>query len=146
VFNEAICHLLKRKFRESLRKTDDLSIAFDYDGAVSLQDTEEMLDVARAIHARVVTAVQIARTEERREALGHFAVNLSRTFYDFEPDFFQQNVSRLVDDEVGLIKSALEIWPTLLEIVYFKKNCRQLPVRRVRNGQRGSPRTARAAA
>ena len=36
VFNEAICSLLKRKIRESLRKTDELTIAFDYDGAVSL--------------------------------------------------------------------------------------------------------------
>ncbi|MCI4655107.1 hypothetical protein [Sphingomonas aquatilis] len=140
VFNEAICGLLKRKFRETLRKTDDLSITFDYDGAVSLQDTEEMLDSARAIHARVLAAVESARTVDRRAALGHFAVNLSRTFYDFEPDFFQQNVSRLVDDEVGLIRSALEIWPTLLEIVYFKKNCLQLPIRRVRNRNGATPR------
>lgn len=145
VFNEAICNLLKRKFRESLKKTDELTIAFDYDGAVSLQDTEEMLDAARSIHARVQKAMQNARTEDRREALGHFAVNLSRTFYDFEPDFFQQNVSRLVDDEVGLIRSALEIWPTLLEIVYFKKNCRQLPMRRMRNRDRSVGRVANAA-
>lgn len=146
VFNEAICGLLKRKFRETLRKTDDLTIAFDYDGAVSLQDTEEMLDNARALHARVLTALEKASTDERRAALGHFSVNFSRTFYDFEPDFFQQNVSRLVDDEVGLIKSALEIWPTLLEIVYFKKNCRQLPVRRVRTRTASSPRSKKAAA
>lgn len=146
VFNEAICHLLKRKFRESLSKTDDLTIAFDYDGAVSLQDTAEMLDGARAIHARVMAAMSNARSEQRREALGHFAVNLSRTFYDFEPDFFQQNVSRLVDDEVGLIRSALEIWPTLVEIVYFKKNCRQLPMRRVHSRSRSAPRQAKAAA
>lgn len=146
VSNEAICHLLKRKFRESLRKTDELTIAFDYDGAVSLQDTEEMLDSARSIHARVLAAMECARTEERREALGHFAVNLSRTFYDFEPDFFQQNVSRLVDDEVGLIRSAIELWPTLLEIVYFKKNCRSLPMRRVRNKEGASARGSKAAA
>lgn len=139
VFNEAICGLLKRKFRESLRKTDELSVSFDYDGAVSLLDTEEMLDSARALHDRVLAAVFNAQTNERREALGHFAVNLSRTFYDFEPDFFQQNVSRLVDDEVGLIRSALEIWPTLVEIVYFKKNCRQLPMRQVRNRERQQP-------
>ncbi len=105
-----------------------------------------MLDTARSIHARVLAAMESARTVERREALGHFAVNLSRTFYDFEPDFFQQNVSRLVDDEVGLIRSALEIWPTLLEIVYFKKNCRHLPMRRVRNKERGPARAAKAAA
>lgn len=136
LFNEAICGLLKRKFRTSLRKTDELAIAFDYEGAVSLQDSEEILDQARAIHARALAAIDRARNSERREALGHFAAGLSRTFYDFEPDFFQQNVSRMVDDEVGLIRSALEIWPTLLEIVYFKKNCRSLPIRRVKNKDR----------
>jgi hypothetical protein len=136
VFNEAICSLLKRKIRESLRKADELTIAFDYDGAVSLQDSEEMLDRARAVHARVLAAVGNARTDERKEALQRFATGLSRTFYDFEPDFFQQNVSRIVDDEIGLIRSALEIWPTLVEIVYFRKNCRTLPMRRVRNKER----------
>jgi hypothetical protein len=71
-----------------------------------------------------------------------FAASLSRSFYDFEPDFFQQNVSRMVDDEIGLIRSSLEIWPTLLEIVYFKKNSRALPVRRVKNKERNSGRHA----
>lgn len=146
VFNEAICSLLKRKFRETLRKTDDLTIAFDYDGTVTTQDTGEMLDAARALHARVLASVAGARAADRKEALSHFAVGLSRTFYDFEPDFFQQNVSRLVDDEVSLIRSALEIWPTLLEIVYFQKNRRHLPMRRVRNKDRGGARSTKIAA
>lgn len=110
---------------------DDSSVAHEkYYGTL---ESTPMLDSARSIHARVLAAMECARTEERRAALGHIAVNLSRTFYNFEPDFFQQNVSRRVDNEVGLIRSALEIWPTRLEIVYFKKNCRQLPLRRVRN-------------
>jgi hypothetical protein len=142
VFNEAICGLLKRKIRNSLRKTDELTIAFDYDGAVTLQDTEEILDGAVRLHARVMAAQQHANSAERREALGLFAASLSRAFYDFEPDFFQQNVSRIVDDEIGLIRSSLEIWPTLLEIVYFQKNCRTLPIRRVKNKERNSSRQA----
>jgi hypothetical protein len=85
---------------------------------------------------------QQANSTERREALGLFAASLSRAFYDFEPDFFQQNVSRIVDDEIGLIRSSLEIWPTLLEIVYFQKNCRTLPIRRVKNKERNSSRHA----
>lgn len=133
VFNEAICGLLKRKIRTSLRKTDEWSITFDYDGAVSLEDSEQILDSARALHSRVLKQMTDAKSNERRDALGHFAAGLSRTFYDFEPDFFQQNVSRMVDDEVGLIRSSLEIWPTLLEIVYFKRHCRNLPMRRVKN-------------
>ncbi len=142
VFNEAICGLLKRKIRNSLRKTDELTIAFDYDGSVTLQDTEEILDGAVRLHARVTSAQQQAHSTERRDALGLFAASLSRAFYDFEPDFFQQNVSRIVDDEIGLIRSSLEIWPTLLEIVYFQKNCRTLPIRRVKNKERSSSRHA----
>lgn len=146
VFNEAICGLLKRKIRTSLRRTDEWSISFDYDGAVSLEDSEQILDSARGLHARVLQRMTDAQSSERRDALGHFAAGLSRTFYDFEPDFFQQNVSRMVDDEVGLIRSSLEIWPTLLEIVYFKRHCRSLPMRRVRNKSTRSPQTRPAAA
>jgi hypothetical protein len=145
VFNEAICGLLKRKIRQSLRKVDDLTIAFDYEGDVSLKDSEELLEQARQIHDRVLTAVGRARSDERKAALQHFAAGLSRTFYDFEPDFFQQNVSRIVDDEIGLIRASLEIWPTLVEIVYFRKNCRTLPMRRVRNKERNSKQLARSA-
>jgi len=141
VFNEAISGLLKRKIRTSLRKVDDFGIAFDYDGEVSLQDSEEILHNARTLHARVLAARDHALSNERSDALGHFAAGLSRTFYEFEPDFFQQNVSRIVDDEVGIIRSSLEIWPTLLEIVYFKRNCHSLPMRRVKNKERSSRST-----
>jgi hypothetical protein len=147
VFNEAICGLLKRKFRTTLKKTDEWSISFDYDGAVTLEDSEQLLDDARRLHARVVEAIGAALSEERRMALAQFAAGLSRTFYDFEPDFFQQNVSRIVDDEVGLIRASMEIWPTLLEIVYFKRQTRSLPMRRVRNKQRnGRAASSKAAA
>jgi hypothetical protein len=142
VLNEAICNLLKAKIRASLRKADDLTIAFDYDGSVSLKDSEEILDRAVVLHDRVLRARAEARSPERREALTLFAASLARMFYEFEPDFFQQNVSRIVDDEVALIHSALEIWPTLLEIVYFQKNCRTLPMRRVKNRERGNGRAA----
>jgi hypothetical protein len=136
VFNEAICALLKKKIRTSLRKADELTIQFDYDGSVNLQDTQELLDTALTIHSRVVTAQNRTISPERKAALGLFAAGLARAFYEFEPDFFQQNVSRMVDDEVGRIKSSLEIWPTLLEIVYFQKRCRSLPIRRVKNKER----------
>lgn len=146
VFNEAICGLLKRKIRNSLRKLDDLTIAFDYEGDVTLQDSEELLDQARELHGRVLDGVANAASEDRKLALQQFAAGLSRTFYEFEPDFFQQNVSRIVDDEIGLIRASLEIWPTLVEIVYFKKNCRALPMRRVRNKDRTTKPASRAIA
>ena len=142
VFNEAICNLLKKKIQASLQKTDELTIAFEYDGAVNLQDSQEILERAITLHEKVLNARKHARSPERREALNVFAANLSRAFYDFEPDFFQQNVSRIVDDEVSLIHSTLEIWPTLLEIVYFQKHCRALPMRHVKNKERSNGRVA----
>lgn len=132
LLNESICSLLKHKIRTSLRKIEDVTLCFDYDGAVSLEDSAVMLEGARHLHAKIQVAAGKAETDERRRALAHFATTLERTFYDFEPDFFQQNVSRLVEDEIRLIRSSLEIWPTLLEIVYFRKSCHALPVRRIK--------------
>ena len=84
LFNEAICTLLKNKIRASLRKVDDIGISFDYEGAVTLADTEEILDKAQSMHGRLIDAQAHARSEERRQALALFAASLARTFYDFE--------------------------------------------------------------
>jgi hypothetical protein len=142
VFNEAVCGLLKNKIRTTLRRVDDVTIAFDYDGEVSQRDTVEILDRAQELHDRVLAAREHAKSEERRASLGVFAAGLSRTFHDFEPDFFQQNLSRIVDDEIGIIRSSLELWPTLLEIVYYKRHCHSLPMRRVKNHERGAVKMA----
>ena len=74
--------------------------------------------------------------DRKLEALELFAENLARSFYGFEPDFFQQNVSRIVDDVVSQIHAALEIWPTLIEICYFHKDKREFPQRRIDNKKR----------
>jgi hypothetical protein len=65
--------------------------------------------------------------------LRQFAANLEKTFYGFEPDFFQQNLVRIVDDVVSVIKGSIELWPTLIEICYFQKDRKGLPQVRVRN-------------
>ena len=59
--------------------------------------------------------------------------SLSRSFYGFEPDFFQQNVSRIVDDVVSVIHASLELWPTLVEICYFHKDKKDFPQMQVKN-------------
>src|SRR6516162_3789242 len=133
VFNEEICTLLKKKIKESLVSMDDLSIRFNYQGEVSLQDSEEILEKINAIHNRIVKAAASTKDEGRKTALTLFAENLERSFYGFEPDFFQQNVSRIVDDVVSQIHASLEIWPTLIEICYFHKDKREFPQRRVDN-------------
>jgi hypothetical protein len=105
VFNEEICTLLKNKIRGSLVSVDDLSIRFSYQGEVSLQDSEAILEKVPTIHNRVLKAASSTKNDARKKALILFAENLERSFYGFEPDFFQQNVSRIVDDVISLIQS-----------------------------------------
>jgi hypothetical protein len=133
VFNEEICTLLKKKIKASLESMDDLSIQFGYQGEVSLQDSEEILEKIITVHQRILKAASSTKSEERKNALILFADNLARAFYGFEPDFFQQNVSRIVDDVVSQIHASLEIWPMLIEICYFHKDKREFPQIRIEN-------------
>ena len=59
--------------------------------------------------------------------------NLDKVFYSFEPDFFQQNLMRIVDDVVSVIKSSIQLWPALVEIAYFQKQRSGLPQIQVQN-------------
>jgi hypothetical protein len=114
----------------------DLSIAFDYEGEVTGQDAQEVLDKIARLYKRAAEAAETASPPERAEALRLFAANLQRTFYGFEPDFFQQNLLRIVDDVVSIIKGSIELWPTLVEICYFQKGRKGLPQVRVNNQKR----------
>ena len=133
VFNEELCGLLKRKIKDSVYHRDDLCIKFHYQGEVTLQDSEEILNRIAAVYAQVIAATKAAQGEERRQSLQLFADSLSKAFYGFEPDFFQQNVSRIVDDVVSQIQASLEIWPTLVEICYYYKDKKAFPQTRVKN-------------
>jgi hypothetical protein len=133
IFNEEISNLLKRKIKDSLYELDDLGIKFGYTGEVTLQDSEEILQKITAIHSDIIKAAKTTQDENRKQSLQLFAESLSRVFYGFEPDFFQQNVSRIVDDVVSQFHAALEIWPTLVEICYFQKDKQDLPQTRVKN-------------
>jgi hypothetical protein len=133
VFNEEICTLLKKKIKASIESTDDLSIQFSYQGEVSLTDSEEILEKITTVHNSVLKAASTTKSEGRKRELILFADNLARSFYGFEPDFFQQNVSRIVAEVVSQIRASLEIWPTLIEICYFHKDKREFPQSRVDN-------------
>lgn len=135
VFNEEVANLLKRKIKDSVSRLDELGIAFDYDGDVTLQDSERILDRIGGLHRRVVAA-QTGAGSDRGQALRAFALSLERAFYGFEPDFFQQNLIRITDDVISQFKGALEIWPTLVEICYLRKHRIGLPRRRVANRRR----------
>jgi hypothetical protein len=133
VFNEEISNLLKRKIKSTISRLDELTIAFDYEGEVTSQDAQEILDRISRLYGRALEVAETAASRERAEALRLFAANLQKAFYGFEPDFFQQNLLRIVDDVVTVIKGSIELWPTLVEICYFQKDRKGLPQVRVNN-------------
>jgi hypothetical protein len=133
IFNEEVANLLKRKIKTSITHTDDLGFGFDYAGEVTPFDCGEILERIADLHRRSLAAEQRTTNPARVETLRIFGVNLRRAFYDFEPDFFQQNLARLVDDVVTEIKASLEVWPTLVEICFFEKQKRGLPETLVNN-------------
>jgi hypothetical protein len=136
IFNEEVCNLLKRKIKSTVSRLDELSIAFDYDGEVTAQDAQEILDKIAALYGRALESAETAIGPERAEALRLFAANLQKAFYGFEPDFFQQNLLRIVDDVISVIKGSIELWPALVEICYFHKMRKGLPQVRVQNQKR----------
>src|SRR5262249_35809955 len=115
IFNEEVSNLLKRKIKSTVSRLDDLSIAFDYEGEVSAADAHEVMEKITRLYGRALEAAETAPSPERAEALRLFAANLHKAFYGFEPDFFQQNLLRIVDDVVSVIKGSIELWPTLVE-------------------------------
>ncbi|XYI00246.1 hypothetical protein ACMHYB_11050 [Sorangium sp. So ce1128] len=136
VFNEEVSNLLKLKIKSTLSTVDDLSIGFDYDGEVTAEDCDRILGRITALHARVLGAAEATASPERAGALRRFAVTLEKTFYGFEPDFFQQNLLRIIDDVISQFKGSLELWPTLVEICYLQKSRAGLPQSRVQNKRR----------
>jgi hypothetical protein len=133
IFNEEVSNLLKRKIKSTVSRLDDLSIAFDYEGEVTAEDAQEILDKVARLYGRALEAAEAAKNPQRAEALRLFAANLQKAFYSFEPDFFQQNLLRIVDDVITVIKGSIELWPTLVEICYFQKDRKGLPQVRVNN-------------
>jgi hypothetical protein len=133
IFNEEVANLIKRKIKDSVTGLSELSVEFAYDGQVTAADAHEVLDKIVSLHARALKAAPQAAGGERAEALKVFAANLQKAFYGFEPDFFQQNLVRIVDDVISVIKGSIELWPTLVEICYFQKGRHGLPQLRVDN-------------
>jgi hypothetical protein len=113
---------------------DALTIDFDYEGEVTGEDAREILDRITALHQRALRVAETARTPDRAQSLRTFAASLEKAFDSFESDFFQQNLLRIVDDIVGVIKASIQLWPTLVEIAYFER--RRNGLRKTRVGNR----------
>jgi glycosyltransferase involved in cell wall biosynthesis len=135
IFNEEVSNLIKRKVKDSVSRIDELGMSFDYDGAVTADDAQDVLSKIVGLHERAVQAASRANDPQRAEALRVFSGSLLKAFYGFEPDFFQQNLARIVDDVISVIKGSIELWPTLVEISYLQKGRHGLPMRRVQNGE-----------
>lgn len=135
IFNEEASNLIKRKVKDSVSRIHELGVSFDYDGTVTGEDAQEVLGKIVGLHQRALVAVSRARDPQRVETLRVFAASLTKAFYGFEPDFFQQNLARIVDDVISVIKGSIELWPSLVEISYFQKGRHGLPIRRVQNGE-----------
>lgn len=143
IFNEEVSNLLKRKIKSSISRLDELTIAFEYEGEVTAQDAQDILDRIAGLHARALDGARESEPE-RANALRLFAANLDKAFYGFEPDFFQQNLLRIVDDVISVIKGSIELWPTLVEICYFQKRRQGLPHTRVMNQKKSHADGARS--
>jgi hypothetical protein len=133
IFNEEVSNLIKRKIKTSVTRLDELSVAFDYNGEVTAADARDVLNKIVSLHTRALEAVGRAASQDRADALRLFAASLHKAFYSFEPDFFQHNLARIVDDVVSTIKGSIELWPTLVEITYFQNRRHGLPLVHVKN-------------
>jgi hypothetical protein len=140
IFNEEVSNLIKRKVKNSVSRIHELGVTFDYDGAVTADDAQDVLGKIVGLHERAVQAASRAKDPQRADALRVFSGSLTKAFYGFEPDFFQQNLARIVDDVVSSIKGSIELWPTLVEISYFQKGRYGLPQLRVQNQKAGDRR------
>ena len=109
------------------------ALVAQHEGEVTAQDAQEILEKMVRLHARTLATAAATRNAERAEALQLLAANLHKAFYGFEPDFFQHNLVRSMDDVVSVIKGSLELWPALIEICYFQKGRKGLPQMRVDN-------------
>src|SRR5580658_6291552 len=96
-FNEEVCNLIKRKMKACPYTIDELTARFEYGGEVESNDAAEILERVSSLHRRVLDAADVELNANRKQSLLVFADNLERAFYGFESDFFQQNVSRIVD-------------------------------------------------
>src|SRR5580692_11166352 len=75
IFNEEVSNLLKRKIKSSVSRLDELTIAFDYEGEVTAQDAQQILEKIGALHSRALEAAQTTKGAERAQALRVFAAN-----------------------------------------------------------------------
>jgi hypothetical protein len=125
-------NLLERKIKSSLSRVDELTIAFDYEGEVTDQDAQDILEKIRQLHTRALAAASATPNPARAEPLRLFATNLHKASYAFELDFFQYNLLRIVDDVTSVIKGSIELCP-LVEICYFQKQRKGLAQIRVNN-------------
>ena len=131
VLNEEIANLLKHKIKESVTHIDELGVSFEYTGELTAENAGLILDKIKGLYERASRLATVSHAPERAESLRLFSNNLEKAFYGFEPDFFQHNLTRIVNDAIESIRASVELWPTLVKICYFQKTRQGLPMLRL---------------
>lgn len=131
ILNEEIANLLKRKIRTSVTELGELGVSFDYEGEVEDDEAGAILERMQRLHARVSFAAEHAVDGRRAEELVAFASALGLAFCDFDFDFFEHSLHRVLTDTVRRIKGSLALWPTLLEICDHSARHGELPQTRI---------------
>jgi hypothetical protein len=78
IFNEEVANLIKRKIKASVTQVDSLSVEFDYEGEVSPNDAQEILDKIIGLHQRAVARKKAAAPHLQLARCGAAAV-IART-------------------------------------------------------------------
>ena len=116
VFNEEVSNLLKRKIKSTLSHLDDLSIAFDYEGEVTGEDAEQILEkisqhISRIseLVGKMIDARKIANniTDTRTKAIA-YSSQVKEPFFD-EIRYHVDKLELLVDDKEWVLSKYREL-------------------------------------
>jgi hypothetical protein len=128
IFNEQLCGFLKNKIKDSVGRIHDYGIEFGFDGAITGAEVSAILERILEFKSKVDDAIRQAADGDRKKSLQEFAGNLAQAFYGYDADFFEQNISRILDDVISQIKGGLELWQTLVEIAMLMSKRGELPL------------------
>jgi hypothetical protein len=79
ILNEEVSNLLKRKVKASLSRVDELGIAFDYEGEVTAQDAEEILQKIQRLHAQALAVTSRSKRRPWPQAPGACPIRIRST-------------------------------------------------------------------
>lgn len=132
IVNEEFANLLKDKLRLSLGEIGPVTLAFDYDGKVFREETDQILNLGKKVYGEVKDKISDSDPSSRRyEQLCSFAQELRTEFLGFDADAFYQKAQHTIREEFNLIVESQKLWPRCLEAVRKMQAKKRLPLRRI---------------